>query len=453
MVDRLVAVNDADYRLPEPVLGALAADLGDTGSVLAVAQDGAVAGLVTDDGTASGEALRSVITQGTSATPKFLDGSRLLVVGDSISSQGTSGAQGSIWWALAEHRSQGRLHLFASTAVSGNSSRNQRDAVRAFIALGGTMPTLATVLVGANNLSGSEATQFPIWQQDVIDIVTDLRAVGCDVVLCTVTPRSGPATTQPPSIINGKWNDWLRRYAFENGILIADMWKAVTNPATGEWRAGWADPTDGVHPFQPAHRAMAQELIATIQPLLIPTPKIPKTRRLSDGNLIPGGIITSAAMPSGWLAVTGIGHTYEVDADAPGGFAAQLNAVDPAVNPEFRVRTQITDGTWAVGDKITVFFRWRIEQAIDVAVGRGLRALLVQYNGGAQISQSIVLYGQHVATDEYQTVSFDTTIGATATELRLLFQYEKGTSPSTNRMVARLGSWGIYNRTTGVWTA
>lgn len=419
--------------------------------------DAAVASYLPGTDTASGKALRSVIVGGVSATPKFLDGSRLLTAGTSISSQGTAGAQGNIWWAQAEYSSQGRLHLFASTAASGNTSRQQRDAIRALIALGGTMPTMATVEVGANNLgSGDEAVQFPIWQQDVIDIVADLRAVGCEPVLCTITPRSGgsgPALPRTPAIINGKWNAWLRRYAFENGILVADMWKAVADPATGEWRTGWADPTDGVHPFQPAHRAMAQELLATIQPLLLPTPQIPKTRRLNDGNLLAGGIITSAAMPASWLAPTGIGHTYEVDSDAPGGFAARINATNPAVNPEFRSRVLVAPGVMEVGDRISVFLMWRIEYAKDVNVGRGIRALLVHYNGGAQIGQNIYLYGQHVATDDYLMVSYDTTVAANTTEIRNLFQYDDGTSPATNEIVASLASWGFYNRTRGKWIA
>ncbi len=453
MAYRLLAVDDADYRLPDPVLGVLAADAGDTASELGGSIEAATVAGIADLDSDTGVALSGRIVDAVAATPKFLDGSRLLIVGDSISSQGTLGAQGNIWWAIAEYRSRGRLHLFASTAVSGNSSRQQRDAVRAFIAAGGTMPTMATVLAGANNLSSNEATQFPVWQQDIRDIVADLRAVGCEPVLCTLTPRSGPATTQPPSVINGKWNAWLRRYALENGILVADMWKAVTDPATGEWRTGWANPSDGVHPFQPAHIAMAQELIATVHPLLISTPKIPKTRRLGDGNLIDDGIITSAALPASWLSVTGTGHTYEVDADAPGGYAAQLNASNPTTAPEFRYRKYIAPGVLEGGDKITAFLLWRTEYAKDVNVGRGIRALLVQYNGGTQIRQNIYLYGQHVATDEYQMVTFDTTIEANSTEIRNIFSYDKGNSPTTNEIVARLGAWGIYNRTRGKWIA
>ncbi len=418
----------------------------------AVNNDVATQGLLLNP-TQTQAATHQLIVNGVSATPKFLDGSRLLIVGDSISWQGTLGAQGSIWWSRVEYSSQGRLHLFASTAVSGNSSRQQRDAVRAFIAAGGTMPTMATVLVGANNLSGDEVAQFPGWQQDIVDIVSDLRAVGCEPVLCTVTPRSGPATSQPASVVNGKWNAWLRRWAFERGVIVCDMWRAVADPITGQWRTNYADPADGVHPFPLAHQAMAQELAQTVLPLLIPTPQIPKTRRLSDGNLLPSGIITSAAAPAGWLAPDGVGHTYEIDSDAPGGFAAQINAVDPAVVPQFRPRTLASEGTWLPGDKITVFLKWRIEQAVDVGVGRGIRALLLQYNGGTQVRQNEFLYGQRIATDDYQMVTFDTTIEANATELRLHFQYSKGNSPATNRMVARLGAVGIYNRSRGVWIA
>ena len=398
-------------------------------------------------------ALSSTVGQYRASDSRVLDGSRLLTVGDSISWIGTPGAQGHTWLTATEYGSGGRLRLYASTAVSGSASPQQLTAVRDLIAAGGVLPTMATVLVGANDLggSGNHEASFPGWSASVTAIAAELRAAGIEPVLCTLVPRSGPVTPQLPSVINGTWNAWLRSHAQENGYLLADLWRAVADPATGEWPAGWADPADGVHPLTPGHNAMAVELQRVVYPRLALAPEVPKVRRLGDGNLIGGGIITSAAMPSAWLTPTGTGHTYEPDPDAPGLFAAQITAADPATAPDFRVRSLSSEGTWMPGDEITAVVRWRIEHSKDVTPGRGVRAYLDFYNGAIRQRTDEMIYGQRVPTDDYQTVLFDTNIPPDTTDMRLLFQYSKGNSPTSNEMVVRLAAWGIYNRTRGQW--
>lgn len=74
MVDRLVAVDDADYRLPEPVLGALATDVGNPATEIGQA----VVSLIEESGAVTGdrgEALMTALDQKRSCTLAILSDS------------------------------------------------------------------------------------------------------------------------------------------------------------------------------------------------------------------------------------------------------------------------------------------------------------------------------------------------------------------------------------------
>lgn len=142
MTDRLVAVNDADYRLPDPVLSAIAADVGDSGSQIGASIDfrygstmyapayGVVGDGVADDSAALSALLASAATFGASVT---LEAGSTCLIGSSITVPTGTRLLGN--GALVRKKNTLTSHAFQVTAVSDVVIENVRvDGQRALFA-------------------------------------------------------------------------------------------------------------------------------------------------------------------------------------------------------------------------------------------------------------------------------------------------------------------------------
>lgn len=376
-----------------------------------------------------------------------LDGERAMFGGDSITLLGTTLTQGQSYTTFGPWQSGGRVREFHRIAVSGQRSDQLLAGIRAFIAAGGPMPTMASILIGTNDRG--QGVPIEQWQANVTAIFDELRAVGCEPIALTLPPRSGPATPVPPEILNGVWNAWLRQHTTAKNILTVDIWKVVSDPATGEWRTGWANPVDGVHPTAVAQKAMGDEWIRVVGPHLKSAPFPQLDGYSSVGAREAGGTFAGpagSAIPAG-LTVTGSGSaTIVQDAASPTKFALRLTAANPAVRPDVMTKALKSAGDFKTGDVIEVVEKFRIVAA-TVAAGFGIRTSIVEYSGGVTSTQHPVwMFGQSTPTSDYLTPRYRFTPAASTDEIRVTFQYLKDTSGADN-IEALLALLRIYNVT------
>lgn len=374
-----------------------------------------------------------------------LDGERWLIIGDSISILGTTLTQGQSYTTFGPWQSGGRVREYARTAVSGMRSDQQLAAVQTLLLAGGPMPTMASILVGTNDLG--QGVALSVWQTNVIALVDLLRKVGCEPVLMTLPPRSGPATTVAPAILNGVWNAWLRTYAAAQNIVLVDIWKVVSDPVTGEWRTGWSNPADGVHPTAIAQKAMGDEWIKVVGPHLKSAtfPQLDGNSR--DGAREAGLPFTAAgAAPTGWTTTGGGTWAVVQDSASPTKYALQLTAANPASRPDAMTKATVAAGDFKPGDTLEVVVKFRIVSG-TVAPGFGMRASVVEYTGATSGTQhSVWLFGQSTPTAQYLTARYRLVAGATTDEVRATWQYLKDAT-GTDAIVANLASMRIYNVT------
>lgn len=377
------------------------------------------------------------------ASGRRLDGERVLWVGDSITALETPLTQGQSYTRFAAWQSGGRVREVYRTAVSGNRSDQQLVAVQSLLA-GGARPTLASVMVGTNDLS--QGIPVATWQANVVEIVNTLRNAGCEPVLCTLPPRSGPANPKPPSTVNGVWNAWLRDYAAAQNIVLVDIWAAVTG-ADGEWKPGWANPADGVHPTAVAQKAMGDAWIAAVRPHLRASAFPLLDGTASGGARESGGTFTAAgSLPAGITTVGASVFDVVADPRSPSKFALRMVTTNPASIPYAYSEMTKASGAFQAGDTIEVVAKFRVVSA-SVLPGFGVRLTVTEFKSGQPTNQHTTFCsGQSIPSDEYLTVSFRVKLAADTDVYRLAFAHVPDGS-GADSSEARLASFRMYNVT------
>lgn len=374
-----------------------------------------------------------------SIVDKSIDCSKHLFIGDSISSLPTDQIEGRSYTIFVPAMSEGKLFRKHSIALSGNRADQQLTRLRTLFTTD-TDFTSASIMVGTNELSQEVA--MSTWQTNVNTLVTELRAKNIEPILMTLPPRSGPIRpTSPDKIL--QWNNWIKEYAYNNDLLHVDVWSAVADPATREYKTGYFDTSDGVHTNGRGQMAIANEFIRKIGPHMKGvdpgSPNILTPEANDRLNILPVGIFESDATPTGWVLTNA---SMIRDSNAPGGFAIDIDVNNPSGNVQ-AYPSKVTGG-FTGGDTIRVILKARIVSSRGVYSGAGMQLLIRTWQGTAWTDAPLNIFGQNLVTRDYLEYAQDFKLPAGTDGLSLYWKYDKGTSPA-GLMHSRVASMGVYN--------
>ncbi|VEI61586.1 SGNH/GDSL hydrolase family protein [Serratia rubidaea] len=172
-------------------------------------------------------------------------------------------------------------------------------------------PTFCVVMVGRNDVV--QRLDFENETKPaMLQIFRQLRYAGILPVICTMSAQSN--NTDEQNVLRYKINALCRAYAAKYGLPLVDLHAATTDPATGEWYAGYnqtkPDGTlDPSHPTPLGAKVMGDALAEVLNKWLSPT--TPRkaasisTPEASD-NKLPNPLFVehSGGVPSGWVSDT-----------------------------------------------------------------------------------------------------------------------------------------------------
>ncbi|MBZ5534650.1 MAG: SGNH/GDSL hydrolase family protein [Acidobacteriia bacterium] len=128
-------------------------------------------------------------------------------------------------------------------------------------------PDVVIILAGTNDIAGNTGSVTLAMIQDNFRAITELAEKhGIKVVLCTLTPVSdytaNPQTVRHPADDIRKLNEWIRRYARQEGAGLADFYSAVVDEQ-GFLRKGLSN--DGLHPNESGYALLVPVAAGAIE--------------------------------------------------------------------------------------------------------------------------------------------------------------------------------------------
>lgn len=151
---------------------------------------------------------------------------------------------------------------FANRGVGGQVSgqallRFRQDAIA-------LKPEVIHILVGINDVTGIYGPESPEMLQDNVRSMVELaRTHGIPVIIGTIGPAQD--VDWRPSVDRRKWvpfiNGWLRRYAEEEGLVLADYHAVLAGKDGGMRKELFADT---VHPNEAGYAAMKPVLLEAL---------------------------------------------------------------------------------------------------------------------------------------------------------------------------------------------
>lgn len=395
-----------------------------------------------DDSVADVEARQESSTQ---VADKMIDGSKHLWIGDSISSLATKQIEGRSYTVYAPAMSGGRLFGKQSIAASGNRSDQQLSKLDTLLDEDADF-TSASVLVGTNDLS--QSVEIDTWKDNVRKIVEKLTEHRIEPILMTLPPRSGPTHPVDPEVIEDEWNAWLKEYAYDQGILFVDVWKTVTDPSTREYRDGYYDESDGVHPNGRAQLMIAQEFIRKVGPHLrgidAGTIDAATVHGNDPLNLVKNPVFTEPELPDGWNNTKDVASVV-ADGHAPGGYAVDFNLDKD--DDAAQVYPERFDNGISGGKTYRIVVLAKVISASGVEPGDGMNLLIRYWTGDGPDDWEDIdspLYGQNLATRDYLEYAVEVELPSDAVGLTLYWRYTREGSTS-GKIHSRLGGIGVFD--------
>lgn len=159
-------------------------------------------------------------------------------------------------------------HGTVNRGISGQTTPQMLARFRSDVI--GLRPRVVHIMAGVNDIAGNTG---PVTLDDIkgnlASMVELAQANNISVILSTVLPAGSfswsPDTKPAPSI--DKLNAWIRAYAAEKRLVLADYYPALALP-DGSMRPEFS--LDGVHPNKAGYRAMAPITEAAIKTALGP---------------------------------------------------------------------------------------------------------------------------------------------------------------------------------------
>jgi lysophospholipase L1-like esterase len=131
-------------------------------------------------------------------------------------------------------------------------------------------PDAVIILAGTNDIAGNTGAMTLAMIQDNIRALLELAEKhGIKVILCTLTPVSdytatAQSTRRPPSDIL-KLNAWIRSYAKQAGVELADYYSALVDE---QGFLGKSLSNDGLHPNESGYALLTPVSAAAIEKAL-----------------------------------------------------------------------------------------------------------------------------------------------------------------------------------------
>lgn len=279
----------------------------------------------------------------------------------------------------------------ASDTVQMMEARLQADVID-------KSPAACVILAGSNSTTKGQTHWDDARNSYENGIIRTLMAAGILPVLCTIPPRDGARTVDGSGTYgaNGPlifrltlaWNVFVRSMAAKYRLPLVDLYAVVTDPSTGEFRAGWTP--DGVHWGTPRSHDIAGAVVEVLTPLF-PNVVVPlaTSSEASGGNAtlnwVPDGLFlgsfnsgTGGRYPSGINGTSSanltVGPAEPVEGDpltagrwmklakTVAGTGLNVNLVRSLSQIEARTGIPL-----AVGQRIGVGFAYKLENLADDA--------------------------------------------------------------------------------------
>lgn len=238
----------------------------------------------------------------------------VVIFGDSITFQNAySPSADEFRWSnrgfftLANFKMGWPFAMLNNAGVSGNRTDQMlarvNDDVTAY------SPEVCIVFGGVNDFINSVTPDITF--ANLTAIYEQLKAVGIQVVACTIPIAQGMAQENDPQQLNAL----IRRYCSDNGIQLVDFASVYSDVDNNSYPYQLAGVTgDGVHPSRYGAQLMAIPLIDALTPYARYKNSW-LTRNAFDGNIIDnplntgtGGAIESGVAPDNWSFFNGGGN-------------------------------------------------------------------------------------------------------------------------------------------------
>lgn len=320
-------------------------------------------------------------TSSVGTTVPVTEGNTAVGFGDSITignTDVTNTAYGDTsWFQQFIARSKGKLRYLYNAGIGGNTTammlaRIQTDVIA-------YKPKLCFILGGTNDVGNGIA--HTATRINIESMITTLMSNGIMPVLCTIPPRND-ATKLGVARVNMVVRNLATKYA----LHLLDFFPVLTDPATGNFKAGYND-GDGIHPNQSGAKAMSLLAETTIMPLL-PAVYTPLTvYNANPMNVIPNGLFIGDTNADGvsdsWITYGGGTFTTTIVTGDTAIIGNWQQLVMSASGTRYLENT-ITTG-YVVGDRLCFFGR----VSAVVEAGSGVYDLRVTFNGASANSIKI----------------------------------------------------------------
>ena len=336
-------------------------------------------------------------------------------------------------------------YRYVSTAVNGVGETTVSSVGSAVVASG----TTNSVTVDVGHVEG--ATSYKVYKESTpgsgtyllagtINATSNRRFTDTGVTPSGAAPGSNTTAVAWNSTAHTKVatiNNWIRRYAQLNAILIVDFHALLVDPTTGMYKTGWT--TDGTHPTTTAQGRMGALAWSTLSNV-VPRVAVPITHDQADPvNLYTNGCFGtgSGSLPTSWSSYGGSASGFTDTRGTKTGFAGSaLTAARSIPDVRYHDSPTVSIG-WSVGDRILVSFVLQTEGA---ETGGGAAEFKVRCNGSnvfvTQLKLMAVDVGPVIWAAEF-------TVPAGTTSF-----YLQGPYLSLNPITASLGQLTFYNLTT-----
>lgn len=283
------------------------------------------------------------------------------MLGDSITAGNTTATSATVE-AVGDKDPLGWVHLLTggqaryakNAGISGNVTAQMLARVTDVTGLS-PRPSWCIVMGGTNDCSGGVTVAQ--YAANIKAIVAALTAARVRPLLVTPPPKTGGSITAGQKQILRGYVMWLRRYAAETGIPLADGWSALIDQTstTGAMVSSY-DSGDGIHPSAAGAYALGSAIAAVLQPLLVPTttpiPSDDATAANGGINLLLNPLFrtdsNSDGVPDNWTK-TGSGTVALVSgaSEVPGQYLRLTDTVN-----QFTQVTQTVSTGFSAGDRI-----------------------------------------------------------------------------------------------------
>ncbi len=246
-----------------------------------------------------------------STSRRGLGGVRLVMLGNSITDASHANeplqVYGRDWGQWAVIASGGKVRRVWNAGISGNTSAQMLARFDADVTP--NAPHIVTLMEGTNDSRQVPPTAVTTVAANFRAMVAKCREIGATPVLINTPPAEG---TGDMMVAVDAYNNWMRQYAADEGLILVDVYSALTDPATGLYKS--ALNLDNVHPNAAGQKVIGDLLAAALDPILPPGGGVPlpvhqaasqtKNRAANALNLTDTG---SDGLADGWTAITGDG--------------------------------------------------------------------------------------------------------------------------------------------------